>query len=796
MVSTPRSSTESSAASGTVGSGAPRGRRNTKRLDEANDPHTLVPPDVAVLPDRERVFATPRSGDWVLLAIMLITLLGCGGYVWYRLGLHDHIGRAAFFGLALVCLYWTAIIYTFKLSLSVHVGPQGISVVRGPWRMELRWGDVSRLMERAQLLDNRRYRWVVAQARDERRIQVREDMVADYARFRLEVYERYRLWRDHGGTWGTTTGGPFTAREAVGDEVRWWLIGASVTALPGAYFWLLLPETNPLGLALVVIAALCGAMAARAFLLRQRYVVDARMITASYLVGKAQLGWREISRVERSRNPVGGVIRAVAAVCRLAISLASRSEVGLRCFPWSPRVPEYLTLRGAGRHVRVRLHRLARPDELLAWVEFYERVGRRPGGTATRPRQAASTTQLAPDERIAAATISLTDLSDASGPRDPWADASADPIDLPTVPTPTIGAANVASDDYDDDDDEEDEDEEDEEDESAAIPIEALTPEQIEDAWLLSTNVRPVIPAAWAQTPPVAIPATAPRDDEPAAQAPSPLQQAFAPFQSAQPEWDDASDATASGNANDAAPAYPLSGTSGDAALGFAGRDGEARDSSSGGLSSYSEYDSRTRGRPADAGRGGGRGDSRWAGSADGAGRPAYGGYPQGPQEPPEPAAPEPPPLATRWSFPPPPAPAAPLPPPTELDASASPFSVIPREELIAELTQMGPVRPPTPSGVVGQPTQLGAQPPRPGVPSARAEPTASPYADAPTEALVAAPVTADDESRERAAEEADAAGERPEPARPGLAAGWQPPALPRFGPGARSPFHNPDDAD
>ncbi len=847
MVSTPRMSTDSSAGSGPSGSGAPprarnQTRRNTQRLDEAlggldGGAGAIVPPDVATLPDRERVFATPRSGDWILLAIMLVTLLGCGGYVWYRLGLNDHIGRAVFFGLALVCLYWTALIYTFKLSLSVHVGPQGISVVRGPWRMEMRWGDVSRLMERAQLLDGRRYRWVVAQGRDDRRIQVREDMVTDYARFRLEVYERYRLWRDHGGAWGTTSGGPFTASESVGDEIRWWLIGASVTALPGLYFWLLLPETNPLGLALVAIAALCVVMAIRAILLRQVYLVDSQKILARYLIGKSQLGWRDISRVERSRNPASWLIRAVAAMCRVAMAVAARSEVGLRSFPWSPRVPEYLTLRGMGRHVRVRLHRLARPDELLAWIEFYERVGRRPGGAHTRPRQTPPTVPLG-DGRVAAATIPLEDLSDESGPRDPWAAAAAigaDPIDLPTVPTATVGAdaTHSAYDEYAYDDeayDEGDENAEDEEDEESGEPVMAQTPEELEDAWLISTNKRPTVLAPNAQPFTPAEPSVS-AGGAPRGEWSAPAQ----PYAAAQPGWGDAFAAPASEQGD------------------YAERDLAARagvdpnqaaftpsvDATNSPNKRNTPYEQRERLRqeriarerayqdaiahgapmptnPASMADAPGVGGDGGMGAQPG--RPArpnqpytqeHGPYPRDARQPNTPA--EPP----VWTFPEPPArdnvPPAARPAEPAASTPASAFSAMSRDELLAEFNALGFVAPPPSSGVVPPPpAPRTAQAPSERPPSShpageRKAPPASEIADAPTAELSAVPP---DQLYPAASNEApvetepydtdapDQFEEQPEPERPWLQEGWQPPALPRFGPGAHSPFHNPDDAD
>jgi hypothetical protein len=62
-----------------------------------------------------------------------------------------------------------------------------------------------------------------------------------------------------------------------------------------------------------------------------------------------------------------------------------------------------------GRQVRVNLDRLARPDELLAWVEFYEQVARQ----SLRPQTVAPAYQLPPEPQPA-------DLTGASGPIDPW----------------------------------------------------------------------------------------------------------------------------------------------------------------------------------------------------------------------------------------------------------------------------------------------------------------------------------------------------------------------------------------
>jgi hypothetical protein len=104
------------------------------------------------------------------------------------------------------------------------------------------------------------------------------------------------------------------------------------------------------------------------------------------------------------------------------VQLAARTDARVQSFAWYPRVPEYLTLRGAGYHIRIALHRVARPDELLAWIEFYERVGRRAATNAPARQSQPSMGRPVRD-------MSPRDLSGAEGPQDPF--AAAAPTEAP-----------------------------------------------------------------------------------------------------------------------------------------------------------------------------------------------------------------------------------------------------------------------------------------------------------------------------------------------------------------------------
>jgi hypothetical protein len=399
-------------------------------------------PDL-VLGERESIHRPSRAGDWALLGVVVAVLLGNGAYVWHQLGPEkDHEGRAIFFGLALLCVLWAAVVYTFKLAVSVRVGPHGLSVVRGPWRTELAWREVGRLTERAQTQNGQGYRWVVALARDGRRMQVREDMVGDYQRFRLEIYERYRMWRDHGGTWGATNGGPFTARETVSTQVTWWAIAAGTLALPAIYVTLLLPELGLIGPAGLALAVVCVLLSVRALVRRQGYIVDAKAIQAKQLGRTVRLTWRDVARIDRARLPLNAALKAVIMVGRIVLRLAARTDARVQTFDWYPRLPEYLILRGAGRQVRVRLHRVAKPDELLAWIEFYERVGRRVAASEQARRTAPPTRMLAPEPVPEPAPM---DLSSAGGPSDPWGGGREDAASAAVTSEPHIHSGETDS---------------------------------------------------------------------------------------------------------------------------------------------------------------------------------------------------------------------------------------------------------------------------------------------------------------------------------------------------------------
>jgi hypothetical protein len=340
-----------------------------------------------------RVYRSSHLGDWLVLALFAVMPLATGLDIWLQLGWSNVTGRAAFGGLFLVAVGLAWAIYAYRIAIRVLVSLDGLAIHHGPRRWYLPWEEVNRLLERSQARDDQRYRWVVLEARDGRRLQVREDRVDDYARFRADVYAAYQAWREQSDDpdvrWTTWGGGLLVERE-VSSPARWLGYLAVAGLAPGLYLRLLIPGAALPGVLLLACGALAACAGAGAWLRRQTVAVDAHGIEAHHRLGSIRLEWDTISRTERKRHPLGPAAVALAAALRTASILLRRPNPWTGGSPWLPRVPEELILRGAGRQIHVRLDRLEHPDAVLAQVEFYLRAAQQRAAQAPRPTLRAS----------------------------------------------------------------------------------------------------------------------------------------------------------------------------------------------------------------------------------------------------------------------------------------------------------------------------------------------------------------------------------------------------------------------
>ncbi len=207
--------------------------------------------------DGKRTYRVKHRNDWLILLFFAALPVATGLNVWYEVGWSSSTGRALFLGFLFLSALWAAAFYAVKIAIRMVISPSGLTVAHGPWQGHMAWWEISRLLERTRPGSGRRYRWLVAEAGDGRRLQIRDDAVADYERFLADVHAMYRDWREQTTQIGMQVqvqrGVPYTTKEQPKSLV-WLGSAAIVLALPGLYLWQAVPH-----------AALVGPLAPHAF---------------------------------------------------------------------------------------------------------------------------------------------------------------------------------------------------------------------------------------------------------------------------------------------------------------------------------------------------------------------------------------------------------------------------------------------------------------------------------------------------------------------------------------------------
>lgn len=320
---------------------------------------------------RAQVFRARHVGDWCAAALFLAIPIATGVDLWSRLGWRSESGRLLFLALALLGVGAAALYYVARIAVRVLVTPEGIAALRGPWRHEMRWREVARLRERTETLDRHPVRWLVAEAHDGRRLQVREDLVEDYARLRAAVYGAQQRWRalDAAGADQSGTHEPLYVAQQTPAPAGAHIVAALLAMTVALYLWALLPALRIPALALgaggaaLLVARLLG------MLRRRSFAFDDDGVEAWSRFPTIRLEWRDVSRRDQIRPRARLLSRAAVWVGeRLQALLAGHSN-WVAGAPWPRRAPVVLLLRGGGRRLALPLHRMRDPDAVLARVE-------------------------------------------------------------------------------------------------------------------------------------------------------------------------------------------------------------------------------------------------------------------------------------------------------------------------------------------------------------------------------------------------------------------------------------------
>jgi hypothetical protein len=362
------------------------------RMPHSNMSEMRTTPDVPWSGiDRPRTYHASHAGEWIVLALFAVMPIATGLDIWFQMGWASPVGRALCLGLVLVAAAWGWAFHAGRIAMRTLVYREGLAVVHGPWRWYLPWADVKRLLERSQVVDGRRVRWVVAEARDGRRLQVRDDRVADYERFRADVNAVYQAWRDQANDsearWATWSQRHFAARELPGPT-RWLRYVAVAITVVGVYLVSQVPQAVAFGALLIAVGMFSGAARASEWLRQQTVVVDAQGVEAHRRLRSRRLRWETVTRVERRHHPLSPFVVVPAAIAHALRTLVRRPNSWTAGSRWVSHAPEDLLFRGGGRQIRVRLHRVEDPGEFVEATDLFMRIAQRRATATSSPTAA------------------------------------------------------------------------------------------------------------------------------------------------------------------------------------------------------------------------------------------------------------------------------------------------------------------------------------------------------------------------------------------------------------------------
>ncbi len=404
--------------------------------------------------DGKRTYRVKHRNDWLILLFFAALPVATGLNVWYEVGWSSSTGRALFLGFLFLSALWAAAFYAVKIAIRMVISPSGLTVAHGPWQGHMAWWEISRLLERTRPGSGRRYRWLVAEAGDGRRLQIRDDAVADYERFLADVHAMYRDWREQTTQIGMQVqvqrGVPYTTKEQPKSLV-WLGSAAIVLALPGLYLWQAVPHAALVGLALTLSGLGLAGVGLGRWLRTRSIVLDARNIALRGITGRTSMEWVAVSRVERIQHPLRLVLRVGSAAVRMCRMVVNARNPWTGDFGWPRRPPEDLVLRGAGRRLRIRLSLVPQPEILLAYVELHVGAARLRAATGRPTRRLTERLPAPPSEQPSIMAAPPADAVDPESPTQPERASVADrasppPAErrqLPASSRPNDGAGTI-----------------------------------------------------------------------------------------------------------------------------------------------------------------------------------------------------------------------------------------------------------------------------------------------------------------------------------------------------------------
>jgi hypothetical protein len=300
-----------------------------------------------------RVYRVMDWGGWIVLVLLAAIFVGTGIFI--RQAVHAHhpvLSDAILLGSFALTFIWALLYYSLRVSVHAMITSEGLTLVHGPWRHVAFWRDVTRLSEWTSLTEGIRYQWIAVQTANGTRLQVRQDLVPDFAAFRSDLLTHLaELIVPPDSV--TDLSLPLVMTSDVSRLVTLWGMVMTAGIIGGVLLISFLPDLLIIGGVVLAIGVLSFGIALGTMIFRQSVTVSREGIETRRGPLRRHLAWAAVYALER--EPGSGLRGTLGILGRGVLMILFRVDRRSVVVPGAERSLSAINVRGnSGEHVRLR----------------------------------------------------------------------------------------------------------------------------------------------------------------------------------------------------------------------------------------------------------------------------------------------------------------------------------------------------------------------------------------------------------------------------------------------------------
>ncbi|HKD77509.1 MAG TPA: hypothetical protein VKB76_18530, partial [Ktedonobacterales bacterium] len=250
-----------------------------------------------------RVYYTIDWGGWMLLVVLTAIVLATGLSI--RAGLYGaHYQAAGDVAMVIaggIALLWSGFLFSFRVTSRAIITSDGLTIVHGAWRHQIPWTDVERVSEWSTMTDGMREHWMALWSIDGMRLQIRQDLVGNYAKFRTDVMRSLAGYQTPPDS-VTDLEHPLVLIEDRAVQISGWGTLAGVCGVSGLLIWEFLPHIAPLGAVLAASGGVCLVVTLGLALFRQKLIIGAMGVVSRRGISTQHIPWGAMYGLSRGES--------------------------------------------------------------------------------------------------------------------------------------------------------------------------------------------------------------------------------------------------------------------------------------------------------------------------------------------------------------------------------------------------------------------------------------------------------------------------------------------------------------